>query len=149
MSFDSCYSNDNSATGYELDSAVYCSLNGCAADNNAFGGYALYGAQACSLAGCGSESNTGAANVLLSGGTGNTVSGLWVNNNTTIGVSLASGEVEATLTGCVENSAVGASAFIKTVTGTSCVVINDKHTTANSFASGTAYEILPTGATTH
>jgi hypothetical protein len=146
---DSCFANANAGSGYELDSAVYCALNGCAADNNLFGGYALYGNNACSLNGCGSESNTGAANILLSGGIGNIINGLWINNNTTIGVSLASGEVFATLNGCVEHSATAATAFIQTAAGTSCVVTNDKHTTANVFSAGTAYEILPTGGTAH
>lgn len=147
-SLTSCYANTNAGIGYELDSCIYCSLTACAADHNAGGAYALFGGQSCTLTGCGAEANTG-TNVLLQGGIGNTVNGLWVNVNAGIGVSLASGEVDATLTGCVENSPSGATAWIKTVTGTSCVVINDKHTTANSFAAGTAYEILFSGGATH
>jgi hypothetical protein len=144
-----CFANANSGSGYELDSCVYCVLNGCASDNNLGGGYALFGAQSCTLNACGSEANTG-NNVLLSGGIGNTVNGLWVNVNSGVGVSLASGETFATLNGCVENSVSGSpTAFIKTVAGTSCVITNDKHATANSFAAGTAFEIVATGGTAH
>lgn len=144
LSLDSCYANANTGTGYELDSAVYCSMSGCAADNNVGGGYALYGCQAVSLNGCGSESNTGTA-LLMSGGTGNSVHGLWVNVNKQYGIHVTASETFATLEGCVEFSASGATNFILTDAGTSCVVINDKHITANSFAVGTTYEALPTG----
>lgn len=148
IALDACYANGNTGTGYEFDSAVYCSLSGCAADSNGGGGYALYTSHSVTLSGCGAESNT-TFSVLLSGGTGNTVSGLWVNNNGGIGIHVTAGEANATLTGCAQSGGATGTAFIQTDSGTSAVVINDTHTTANSFASGTAYEILYSGGTTH
>lgn len=149
VTFTNCYSNANAGIGYEVDNGAYLEWSGCAADNNAGGGYALFNGQSCSLNGCGAEANTG-VNLTLSGGIGNAVNGFWVNVNSGVGVSLVSGEVEATVTGAVENSTSGSpTAFLKTVAGTSLVAIMDKHTTANSFAAGTCFEILATGGTAH
>lgn len=147
VSLESCYANANASAGYELDSAVYCALAGCASDGNNIG-YALYGAQACSIAGSGTESST-TIGLLLSGGIGNAVNGLWVNVNKEYGVHITAGETDATLSGLVENSASGATNFILTDTGTSSVIINPKNITANSFATGTAYTINSAGGTTH
>lgn len=87
--------------------------------------------------------------VTLSGGTGNTVSGCAFTATSGTSISLAGGEAACTVTGAVEASPAGATAFIKTASGTSCIVVNDVHVTANSFATGTAYEILATGGTAH
>lgn len=130
--FTACYANANAGTGYELGQAVYCHLSGCAADGNSGGGYALYGCEAVVLAGCGAEANRGAA-VLLSGGRGNAVTGLWVNVNAGCGVRLSGGESAATLTGCVERSAAGASHFILADPGTSVFAVNCAGITPSAF----------------
>lgn len=147
--FEACYANDNSGgIGFHLISAAYCSLRGCAADSNA-DGYELTTCTSVSLAGCGAEAST-TTGFILSGGSGNTLVSCFTYDSNGISISLVSGEAGATIIGAVEHSpGGGATAFIETASGTSCVVINDTHTTANSFASGTAYEILYSGGTTH
>ena len=150
--FDNCYANANTLAGYRLANCHYVVLDGCACDNNKQGGFILSQCVACVVNGANVQSNTGTTEqFLMTGGTCNVVNGLFCDNTTvTQSVHLSSTETFATLTGLIEVSpGAGPTAFITTDAGTSCVVINDKHTTANSFAAGTAYEILPTSAVFH
>lgn len=149
---DNCYANANTGAGYRLATCHYVVANGCACDNNTGGGWILSQCAACTLNSCGAEFNTGTTEqVLLTGGNGNVINGMFIDGTSvTSSVHVASGETLDTLTGLVEVSpGAGATAFITTDAGTSCVVINDKHTTANSWAAGTAQEILPTGNVLH
>jgi hypothetical protein len=143
-----CFGNANTGRGIFLSSCQTHVLNACAFEGNTGVGIELAGCHAVTLNGVDVESNA-SPQVSMHGGSANTINGMNVYHSTGTSIALTAAEVNATLTGCYENTPSGATAFISTGAGTSCVVINDNHATANSFAAGTAYEILPTSAVFH
>lgn len=138
-SFVSCFANANSAYGYNLANVSYSQLVGCASDAND-NGYLLNTCQGVTLTGCGSEAQT-VSNFILEAGNCNTIVGCWVRLNVTYGIHVTSGEVLASLVGCLEDTASSATNFIKVDSGCTASVINCQNITANSFASNTTTQI--------
>lgn len=142
--WNACYAlNNASGFGFHLIGLSYSTLSGCAADSNA-DGYGLSGCYGVALHGCGAESST-VDGYVLSGGAGNSLTSCFVFGNVHYGIHVTSGELNATLTGCVEHSPGAATNFIITDAGTSAVVVNRNGVTADSYAAGTYYQINPAG----
>jgi hypothetical protein len=144
--WNACYAlNNSSGIGYHLIGLSYSSLSGCAADSNA-DGYSLSSCTSVALTGCGTESNT-TDGYILSGGSGNSLTSCFVYANNHYGIHVTGGEVNASLNGCVEHGPTGSAVnFILVDSGTSAVVVNRNGITADSYASGTSYQLNPAGS---
>jgi hypothetical protein len=134
VTFNACYANGNTGTGYYLYNMVYSTLMGCAADSNATA-YWFDTCQSVTATGCGAESQVGGA-FKISGGFGVGLYNNWIYQNNGIGIYVTSNASSVVLTGNTDNSpAGGATNFIKVDSGCHVTQTMNHNTTANSFAS--------------
>jgi hypothetical protein len=142
-SFKGCYGNGNIKAGFHLDTMAYCDFSACAADSNGIG-YEIVNGQGISFNGCGAESQdnnnalaTGYAGYSwkLTGGIGIVLNGCWTLAQPAIALWVTGSAQAVVSTGFTENSpAVGATACIKTDSGSSSTIVHVSNTTANSLA---------------
>lgn len=139
VSFQSCYANTNTSTGFNLYNLVYTQLSGCASQGQPTN-YLLDTCQSVSLSGCGSESMTsGGTGFKITGGFCNTLTSCWDYLNKGKSFWITGSSYANNLLGIVENSPqAGATASLQVDTG--CAGINlhtISNTTALSLATGT------------
>lgn len=136
--FNSCYANANRGTGYDLENLTYCTLNACAADSNNLG-YYIFGSGGVTLNSCGAESSP--YGFKISDSTGVVLNGCltFANSNTSFWVTNSSSNIS--LIGLREAGPNGATASIRTDTGTMVTLIGYSRVTPLSLASGTFNEI--------
>ena len=137
VSFDACYANANTGSGFSLNAQNYTALNGCAADSNGANGYLLTSCSQVTLAGCGAEASTSQA-FKVTGGFGTSLISCFCTLNSTIAVWITGGAVAAFVQGFRESSTTGSPTASIQVDGSSTALIGICNvTTATSFANGT------------
>lgn len=142
VSLRAVFGNACATAGIRLFNMVYCQLSACAGDNNPIG-YLIDTCEAVTLSGCGAESNT-TNGLKITAGRANSVNGLWVFDNRSVGVYVTGSAAKTTLQAARDNSPNGTAVnFIKTDSGvTNCALINCDNVTANSLFAGTTTTLI-------
>jgi hypothetical protein len=127
VTLNSCYANDNTDSGYDLEQCTYTTLNSCAADSNQVG-YFLYNCTGVTLNGCGAESSP--YGFKIQGGSGITLVNCFTYNNSGVSFWVTGDAANVTLIGCSENDPDGATASFQFDAGTDVNVIGWSYVTA-------------------
>jgi hypothetical protein len=134
--WNSCYSNNNTLSGFAHTALCYSDMNGCAADGNGTA-YTLTNCQSVTINGAGAESTAG-DNFTISGGYGNVLVSPRTFQNAHYGIRITNGAKNCVVIGAVDNSPVaGAVAFIITDAGTTSTVMNVNNTSPVTYNGST------------
>lgn len=136
--FTACWANTNATYGWHLQYMVYCAMNACAADTNGIG-YMLDTCQSVVLTGCGTESDVAKGGLdgtgfKVSASQGVTLLNCWNYNNKAVGFWNTAASSATAFIGIIENTPSGATASLKTDSGTTSTVVSYDLTTATALA---------------
>ncbi|MFD9618506.1 right-handed parallel beta-helix repeat-containing protein [Streptomyces virginiae] len=133
----SCYANQNTGIGYNLNQVSYSELASCACDSSGGKGYLLTSTKAVTLSSCGVEATTGNC-YEVSGGVGNTFQTCYASGNNGVGFNITGSSSETTLLNCREVNPTGsATASVTVAAGSTATVLGLTATTAVSYAANT------------